>query len=75
MNSNLWGVGIVHDPFPMVLQTAVNEELYSAVKSGYKSTQFGEVYTVTSLYWFYFFSFNECILSQVLSCKKLNCNK
>ena len=44
------------------LQIAVTWDFPALFKSGYRSAQFGDVNTVTSLYCFYFFSFNNCIL-------------
>ena len=55
------------------LRIAVIQDFPMLLKSRYRLAQFGDVYIVTSLYCFYFFSFNECMLklSQIILHKKL----
>ena len=55
LKSHGWDGCITWDPFPTVLQIAVISDCPVLSKCGCRSSTFGDIYAVTSLYCFYFF--------------------
>ena len=74
LKSHLWGGHSAGGPFPSWdSKLLLTRDLPSLFKSGYRLAQLGDAYAITRLYYFYFFSFNDCILksSQIIFYKNL----